>query len=78
MSRVVNNEMLLRFAKELLQEAYESGGGDIDGGWLQDTAFNYGLLEKVTVTEPCGDNCHCAEWDDFPQDCFRIAQWLRR
>lgn len=78
MSRVVDEDMLRQFVKEMMQEARENGAGDIDGGWFQDTAEHYGLLVRVPVTEPCGENCWCAEYGDFPQDCLRIAEWLRR
>ncbi len=45
--------------------------GDVDGGTIQDKAIELGLLVEVEVTEPCGDDCYCAEWDDFPQKCLR-------
>lgn len=41
-----------------------------DGCDLQDIAVKFGLLEARRVTEPCGENCQCAEWDDFPMDCY--------
>jgi len=50
--------------------------GDIDGGDLQDKAEALGLLVGVTVTEPCGEGCNCMDWDDFPQTCYRIPEWL--
>jgi len=50
--------------------------GDIDGGDLQDKAEALGLLVGVTVTEPCGEGCNCMGWDDFPQTCYRIPEWL--
>ncbi len=45
--------------------------GELDGGDLQDLAEKTGVLVPVKVTEACGENCACAEWDDFPQDCYR-------
>jgi len=38
--------------------------GDLDGGELQDAAVAFGLLELRTPapTEPCGENCGCAEY----------------
>jgi hypothetical protein len=51
--------------------------GDIDGGDLQDKAEALGLLVGVTVTEPCGEGCNCMDWDDFPQTCYRIPEWLK-
>jgi len=50
---------------------------DLDGSWLQDKAVELGLLREVHVTEPCGDCCRCAEWDDFPQDCLRETEAVK-
>lgn len=46
--------------------------GDLEGGEIQDKALELGLLHEVVVTEPCCDECRCAEYDDFPQKCIRI------
>ena len=51
-------------------------GCDLDGGDVQDRALMLGLLVEVEVAEPCGESCNCAEWDDFPQSCMRLAPWL--
>lgn len=70
-------EALRAFAAAILGEAYEFGGGDIDGGWLQDKGVETGVIVKVHVEEPCSeDHCACAEWDDFPQECYRIAPFV--
>ena len=54
------------------------GGGDVDGGAIQDKAEAMGLLVSVTVTEPCGDNCNCVEYfGEFPARCLREADWLK-
>lgn len=45
-----------------------------DGGDIQELGERYGLLVPHTVTEPCGEYCSCAEWDDFPQTCYRIHE----
>jgi hypothetical protein len=50
---------------------------DLDGGDIQDKAEELGLIVPVEVTEPCGDNCACAEWAGFPVTCFRLANNLR-
>lgn len=47
-------------------------GSDLDGGSAQDKAEELGLLIRVSVTEPCGDQCVCAEYGDFPQECLRM------
>jgi hypothetical protein len=64
-------EALARFGAVILEEARD-GLGDLDGGWLQDNAEKLGLLESVEVNEPCGDQCLCAEYADFPQLCLRL------
>jgi hypothetical protein len=46
--------------------------GELDGGDVQDLAEKTGVLVPVKVTEACGENCACAEWDDFPLDCYRM------
>lgn len=52
-------------------DGHREGLGDLDGSDLQEWAEACGLLHEVHVTEPCGDSCRCAEWDDFPQECLR-------
>ena len=54
-------------------EASRESFADLDGAWLQDEAVRLGVLEEVRVTEPCGENCACVEYDDFPQDCYRMT-----
>jgi hypothetical protein len=44
---------------------------DVDGGWLQDTAYQLGVLVSVNVTEPCGA---CVEYHgEFPCECYRYS-----
>lgn len=62
-------EKLEAFARELL--ALSDFRNDIDGGDFQDLAIKHGILRGVEVTEPCSPVCNCAEWDDFPQTCYR-------
>jgi hypothetical protein len=45
---------------------------------VQELAVNQGVLVEVTVTEPCGDNCMCAEVSDFPLTCYRLAPDLKQ
>jgi hypothetical protein len=54
------------------------GGFDVDGGSAQDKAEELCLLIRVTATEACGENCRCAEYDDFPQECLRLNKELVR
>lgn len=45
---------------------------ELDGCDVQDMAEATGVLVPVKVTESCGETCACAEWDDFPLDCYRM------
>ena len=45
----------------------------VDGGDAQDEMERIGVLVRKTVTEPCGDDCVCMEYGDFPHDCFVFA-----
>ena len=66
--------MLAKFGEWVLEELRgDNIGDDLDGGAAQDKAEEMGLLVRVRVTEPCGERCQCAEWDDFPQICLRRA-----
>jgi hypothetical protein len=69
-------EGLVKFALLVLEESRDDLG-DLDGGWLQDKAEECGLLVRVTATEPCGEVCSCAEYDDFPQQCLRYSEEIR-
>lgn len=64
---------LRAFAQDIMSSWPEGG---LDGGDIQDLAVKHGLLAPVTVTEPCGENCCCAEYADFPQQCFRRTALL--
>ena len=60
-----------------LRELFKMGAGfHIDAGDLQAWGLKHGFLVEVEATEPCGDDCACAEWDDFPQPCIRFAPAL--
>jgi len=52
----------------------DRGGIEIDGFDMQDKLYEFGLLEKVRVTESCGENCNCEEYGDFPSDCYRFGE----
>lgn len=53
---------------------HREGFGDLDGGELQEKAKALGLIVPVTVAERCGDDCACADYADFPQECLRLAE----
>jgi len=65
-------QKLIEFAQWAICE-HHSELGDLDGASLQDKLVELGLLVEVHVTEPCGEDCRCAEWDDFPQECLRLV-----
>ena len=71
--KLAEAENFQRFAIAVLEESREELT-DINGGWLQDTAEEFGLLERITVTEPCGEMCRC---EDFPQECLRYPQSIK-
>ena len=57
------------FANKILQVAFD--GNDLDGSDIQDIGVECGLLKEVMATEPCGENCVCAEYNDWPMECYR-------
>jgi hypothetical protein len=69
-------QALAKFGAAVIEEA-RGELGDLDGGWLQDKAVECGVLEPVTALAPCGDECRCAEYDDFPQECFQYPDDVR-
>jgi hypothetical protein len=65
---------LVDFGRWCLRHMREPAPGDIDGGEAQDEAKRLGLLVEVEATEPCGENCACAEYHgEFPVTCLREA-----
>ena len=63
---------LIEFARWAIRE-HRSSFTDLDGGSIQDKLEALGLLVGVEVAEPCGDNCTCEEYGEFPQRCLRLA-----
>lgn len=64
---------LRKFVGRVLGEARQYMS-DIDGGDVQAWAVECGLLEEWTPTEPCGEQCECAEVADFPTRCYRLTE----
>ena len=62
------------FAEEVVSAALE--GGSFDGADIQKLAVKHGLLKLQTMNARCGDNCACAEIDDFPLGCYRKTELL--
>lgn len=65
-------EALAKLGAWVLQQSRDDFG-DVDGGSIQDKAIELGLLEAIKVSQPCGELCRCAEYDDFPQTCLRLT-----
>lgn len=66
---------LRAFARSIIDAAHDWDGhpGDLDGGTLQEIAEEHGVLVLHRVTEPCSeDACVCAEYGDWPVDCYRL------
>lgn len=51
--------------------------GDVDGGSAQDAMERFGVIVKRTVTEPCGEACVCADYGEFPHDCYVFPEAIR-
>lgn len=65
---------LRNFANSMIDIALE--GGNADGIRIQELAVEHGLLKPEQRTERCGDACSCAEYADFPVECFRKVKAL--
>lgn len=66
---------LIAFADALVNIALE--GSDADGAHIQELAVKHGLLTPEQRTERCGEACSCAEYADFPVECFRKVAILK-
>ena len=66
-------DALRQFAGWAIDEAWQ--GRDIDGGSVQDKARDLGLIDEVTVAEPCSDMCNCGD-GGFPTTCYRLGPVL--
>ena len=58
-------------------EEFREDLGDVDGGSAQDAMERCGVLVAIEVTEPCGEECRCAEYGDWPMQCYRYAPGIR-
>jgi hypothetical protein len=66
-------QKLYEFGKWCAISCREDGGGDLDGGYLEDKMKELGIVHSVEVLESCGEDCWCAEWGAFPQTCLRYT-----
>lgn len=49
---------------------------DVDGGSLEDSAIELGVLVPVGMKEFCGESCNCTEYfgtDELPITCIRYS-----
>lgn len=65
---------LIKFARWAISESAFKGS-DLDGGDIQGQAVALGLLKEVLATEPCGEECDCAEFG-FPLTCYRFTDFM--
>lgn len=64
---------IYEFGKWAIQELREHIGDDLHGGEAQDQMKALGILETIDVIEPCGEDCSCAEYGPFPQQCLMLT-----
>ncbi len=69
-------DALRLFAADMFEISDWPDGGDIDMFDFQEAAEARGLLVRVRAEEPCGENCGCVEWGEFPRDCLRKTHRL--
>lgn len=72
-AQAAENERLRKFVGRVLGEARQYMS-DIDGGDVQTWAVECGLLEEWTASEPCGEQCGCAEVTDFPTRRYGLTE----
>ncbi|MFN8701078.1 MAG: hypothetical protein ACK52I_06610 [Pseudomonadota bacterium] len=62
---------LRKFSLTMIRESWKSEG--VDGEFVQTEAVKFGLLKEETMQKACGDNCGCAEYGEFPLNCYRLT-----
>jgi len=68
------DERLIVFARWVIEQ-HRDELGDLEAGTIQDKLEGLGLLVRVEVTGPCGEECRCAEYyDQWPAECLRLAE----
>lgn len=63
------------FGRAVMKQHKDGDCGDVDGGWLQETGVQTGVLQIVEAKEPCAEEgCMCAATcGDWPVDCYRVV-----
>jgi hypothetical protein len=66
---------LFAFAREVFSMHFDGGLSDDD---IEVMGRKHGLLERVTMTAPCGEGCNCAWLMDEGEewDCNFVVPWL--
>lgn len=64
-------------AKVLMQHHGDGERGDVDGGWLQETAVESGVMTTETKTVPCGEHCPCGDFVSHGEttECVPISNF---
>jgi hypothetical protein len=71
-------EQLATFGARVLMQHHGDGErGDVDGGWLQETAVELGVMTTETKTVPCGERCPCGDFVDHGEttECVPISNF---
>lgn len=63
------------FGRAVMKQHKDGDCGDVDGGWLQETGVQTGVLQIIEAKEPCAEEgCACAATcGDWPVDCYRVV-----
>lgn len=78
LAHVAGVEQLATFGARVLMQHHGDGErGDVDGGWLQETAVESGVMTKETKTVPCGERCPCGDFVDHGEttECVPISNF---
>ena len=68
------NAALKAFAHGILKDWPDCS---CDGFDIQELGQKTGVLVGTEVTESCGEGCNCAEYDGFPLNCYRVAEFIK-
>lgn len=70
-------DKLIDFARWVIDE-HRSTFCDVGGAEIQEKLEELGLLVEVPVSEPCGENCQCADYTtEWPTVCLRLAEGVK-
>jgi hypothetical protein len=65
---------LKKFARIMFDD---SRGESLDGEFIQKVGVELGLFRVDVMQKACGESCTCAEFGDFPLECYRFTAMLR-